>query len=56
LSIVKQLTQQFIKEAINGYALSNGYWLKLHQFVDTMDISSLNNLLEEHRNELEPFD
>tara|TARA_B100000475_G_scaffold194056_1_gene169279 strand:- start:59 stop:178 length:120 start_codon:yes stop_codon:yes gene_type:complete len=25
LIIVKQLTQQFIEEAINGYALNDGY-------------------------------
>ena len=56
LIIVKQLTKQFIEEAINEYALNDGYWLKLHQFADTMDISILNNLLEEHRKELETFD
>ena len=56
LIIVKQLTQQFTEEAINEYALNDGYWLKLHQFADTMDISILNNLLEEHRKELETFD
>ena len=56
LIIVKQLTQQFIEEAINEYALNDGYWLKLHQFADTMDVSILNNLLEEHRKELEMFD
>ena len=56
LIIVKQLTWQFIEEAINEYALNDGYWLKLHQFADTMDVSILNNLLEEHRKELETFD
>jgi len=59
LIIVKQLTQQFIfKAAINEYALNDGYWLKLHQFADTVYIfiSILNNLLEEHRKELETFD
>ena len=30
LSIVKQLTQQLIEEAINEYVLNDGYWLKLH--------------------------
>ena len=38
LIIVKQLTQQFIEEAINEYALNDGYWLKLHQFADTVHI------------------
>ena len=38
LIIVKQLTQQFIEAAINEYALNDGYWLKLHQFADTVYI------------------
>ena len=56
LIIVKQLTQQFIEETINEYAVNDGYWLKLHQFANTIDISILNNLLEEHRKELKTFD
>ena len=56
LIIVKQLTQQFLEEAINEYDLNDGYWLKLHQFAYTMDISILNNLLKEYRKELETFD
>jgi len=56
LVIVKRLTQQCIEEAINEYALNNGYWLKLHQSADTTDISILNNLLQEHPKELETFD
>ena len=56
LIIVKPLTQQFIEPAINEYALNDCYWLKLHQFVDKIDISILNNLLEEHRKELGTFD
>ena len=56
LIIVKPLTQQFIEEVVNEYTLNDGYWLKLHQFAGTMDISVLNNLLEEHRKELETFD
>ena len=44
LIIVKQLTKQFIEEAINEYALNDGYWLRLNQFADTIaiDISILN--------------
>ena len=38
LIIVKQLTQQFIKAALNEYALNDGYWLKLNQFADTVYI------------------
>ena len=56
LIIVKPLTQQFIEPAINEYALNDDSWLKLHQFADTMDIFILNNLVEEHRKELETFD
>ena len=56
LIIAKQLTQQFIEEAINEYALNDDYQLKLHQFADAIDISILNNLLEEHRKKLETFD
>jgi len=32
-----------------GCIFYGDYWLKLHQFADTMDISILNNLLEEYR-------
>ena len=56
LIIIKQLTQQFIEKSINKYALKDGYQLKLHQFAYTIDISTLNNLLDEHRKELETFD
>ena len=57
LIIVKPLTQQFIEAAINDYALNDDSWLKLHQFDDTVYIYFyLNNLLEEHRKELETFD
>ena len=56
LIIVTQLTQQFIEAAINEYALNDGYWLELHQFADTVDVSILNSLLKEHRKELETFD
>jgi hypothetical protein len=33
--------------------LNDGYWLKLHQFADKFDPSILNNLVEDHRKELE---
>ena len=48
LIIAKQLTQQFLEEAINEYVLNDDYWLKLYQFVHTISISILNNLLNEH--------
>ena len=38
LIIVKQFTQQVVEEAINEFALNNGFWLKLHQFTDVIDI------------------
>ena len=56
LIIVKQFTQEVVEEAINEFALNNGFWLKLHQFAYSMDISILDNLLEEHRKELETLD
>ena len=56
LIIVQQLTQQFIEQVVNEYVLDDGYWLKLHKFSGYMDISILNNLLEEHYKLLEAFD
>jgi hypothetical protein len=50
------LTQQFIEEAISGYAVNDDYWLKLHQFANTIDNYTLNNLVEEHHKELETLD
>ncbi len=52
LIIVKQLTQQFIEEAVHEYALNDGYRLKVHQFAGTIKVSILNNLVEEHRAKL----
>ena len=50
--IVKKLTKEIITEAINYYAEENdGYWLKFHQFADSIDISVLNKLQLEHRKE-----
>lgn len=36
---------------IQAYAENDGYWLKLCQFGDDIDISVLNKLEEEHRKE-----
>jgi hypothetical protein len=47
--IVKKLTKEIVTEAIQAYAEDDGYWLKLHQFADDIDISILNKLEEEHR-------
>lgn len=49
--IVKKLTEQIFREAIQAYAENDGYWLKLCQFGDNIDISVLNKLEEEHRKE-----
>lgn len=51
--IVKKLTEQIVREAIQAYAENDGYWLKLCQFGDDIDISVLNKLEAEHRNEWE---
>lgn len=47
--IVKKLTEQIVREAIQAYAENDGYWLKLCQFGDDIDISVLNKLEEEDR-------
>ena len=51
--IVKKLTEEIVREAIEAYAEDNRYWLKLHQFADAIDISILNKLEAEHRKEWE---
>lgn len=54
--IVKKLTQEIVEESVLAYAEYDGYWLKLHQFADTIDISVLNKLEAEHREEGEILD
>lgn len=51
--IVKQLTRENIIEAITEYAKNDGYWLKLRQFSDEIDISILNKLEADHIKEWE---
>jgi len=53
--IVKKLTKEIVMEAIQAYAADDGYWLKLHQFADAIDIFVLNKLEAEHRKEREEF-
>jgi hypothetical protein len=43
------LTKPIVRKAIEAYAENDGYWLKLYQFGDDIDISVLNKLEEEHR-------
>ena len=42
--LVKQLTKETVNEAIKAYAEDEGYWLKLCQFGDELDISVFNKL------------
>ncbi|MFT6843773.1 MAG: hypothetical protein ACJASR_002557 [Psychroserpens sp.] len=50
--IVKKLSKEIITEAIQAYAQNDGYWLKLCQFGDEIDISVFNKLEAQHREEL----
>lgn len=54
--IVRKLTESIVREAIEAYAENDGYWLKLCQFGDDIDISVLNKLEEEHRKEWEGWE
>jgi hypothetical protein len=54
--IVKKLTIEIVTEAIQAYAEDDGYWLKLCQFGDDLDISVFNKLEEEHRKEWEGWE
>ena len=49
--IVKKLTKEIIREAIQAYGEDDGYWLKLHHFADSIDIYVLNKLEAEYRKE-----
>ena len=51
--IVKRLTKEIVREAIEAYAKNDGYWLKLCQFSDSIDVSILDKLQADHRKELE---
>jgi hypothetical protein len=54
--VVKQLTKKTVNEAIEAYAEDEGYWLKLCQFGDELDISIFNKLEAQHREDLELFE
>ncbi len=49
--VVRKLTKEIVTEAIKAYAEGEGYWLKLCQFGDELDISVLNKLDAEYREE-----
>ena len=53
--IVKQLTKKTVNEAIKAYAEDEGYWLKLCQFGDALDISVFNKLEAQDRQDVELF-
>ena len=53
--VVKELTKKTVTEAIEFYAEDEGYWLKLCQFGDKLDISVFNKLEAQHREDLELF-
>lgn len=53
--IVKKLTEQIVREAIEVYAENDGYWLKLCEFGDDIDISVLNKMEEEDRKDWEEW-
>ena len=50
--VVKQLTKKIVNEAIEAYAEDEGYWLKLCQFGDELDISVFNQLDAQHREDV----
>ncbi len=45
---VKKLTEEIITEAIKAYAKDDGYWLKLYQFANAIDISVFDKLQAQH--------
>lgn len=53
--VVKKLTEEIVTEAIKAYAKDEGYWLKLWQFGDNLDISVLNKRDAEFQEEWEEW-
>ena len=51
--IVKKLTKEIVTEAISAYAEYTGYWLKPHQFANSIGISIFNKLEGKHLKEWE---
>ena len=47
--VVKKSTKEIVTEAIKAYAEGEGYWLKLCQFGDELNIDILNKLDAEYR-------
>ena len=49
--IVRKLTHEIITEALETYAADDGFWLKLHHFVNDIDISVFDELQAKHEKE-----
>jgi predicted phosphodiesterase len=45
--IVKRLTEENIRNAINKYASDNAYWLKFYHVAGNIDIDKINEILKE---------
>lgn len=54
--IVKKLTKEIITEAIQAYASSDAYWLKLYHFAGKVDTAVFNHLQSEHTEYLKELD
>lgn len=46
--IVRKLTPEIITEALEAYAEDDAFWLKLHQFASSIDISVFDELQAKH--------
>jgi hypothetical protein len=44
--LLKKLTEEIVTEAIKGYVIDHGYWLKPHQLAYAINISVLNRLVK----------
>ena len=51
--VIKKLTKDIVTKAIKTVAEGQGYWLKLCQFGDELDIAILNKLDAEQRKKWE---
>ena len=44
--VVKKLTEEIIKKAINEYAENDAYWLKYYHLAGVIDIETMNKCIE----------
>jgi len=54
--VVKKLSKEVVTEAIEAYAQNDGYWLKLCQFGSYLDVSVLDKLENQHREDSKLFE